>query len=83
LVPRRREELLERRPEAERPVADSEIRRELQPALLKIAQQLKPALLCFDSRTPSSMARNRFCPRSFTPISTSAHNRSSSARNPD
>ena len=29
--------------------------------------------LCVDSRSPSSIARNCFCPRSFTPITTSAH----------
>ena len=30
--------------------------------------------LCVDSRTPSSIARKRFSPRSFTPITTNAHN---------
>ncbi len=39
--------------------------------------------LCFDSRTPSSIARSFFCPRSFTPMTTSAHSRSSSARSPE
>jgi hypothetical protein len=48
--------------------------------LLQIAQ-LPSAQLAFDSHTPSSIARKRFWPRSFTPIITT-HNRSSSARSP-
>src|SRR4029434_2113874 len=44
---RRREDLFERRPKSERPIADREIGCKLQSALLQLAQQIEPALLGF------------------------------------
>ena len=44
------------------------------------AQPLPARQLSVDWRTPSSIARNRFWPRSFTPITTSRHSRSCSRR---
>ena len=35
---------------------------------------------CIDSRTPSSITRNRFFPYSLTPITTRAHNQACSDR---
>src|SRR5260370_11156653 len=44
LVPGGRKDLLDRLPEAERAVADREVRRNLEPTLLDVAQKLAPAL---------------------------------------
>src|SRR5258707_2928911 len=44
LVPGARKDLLDRLPEAERAVADREVRRDLEPTLLDIDEELTPAL---------------------------------------
>ena len=44
LVPGAREDLFDRLPEAERAVADREVRRNLKPTLLDIDEELTPAL---------------------------------------
>ncbi len=73
----RAEDFFGRRPEAQGAIAHGQARG-LQAAALQTHNT--PRQLCFDSLTPSSMARNRFWPRSLTPITTSVHSRSLSPR---
>ena len=62
-------QLVQRRPEPQRAVADRQTRCPKTPRL-QIKQQLRQ--LCADSRSPSSIASRTFRPSSVTPISTSA-----------
>ena len=68
---------LQRSPETHGAVSNRELRH-IHPARLQLQQYLAPALC----RTPSSIDRNRFSPRSFTPITTNAHSFVCSARSP-
>ena len=78
LVPGAREDLFDRLPEAERAVADREVRRNLKPTPLDIDQELTPARAL--SRTPVWKPTSSFLPSGVAPISTSMHSAASSIR---
>src|SRR4051812_50160248 len=75
LVPGAREDLFDRLPEAERAVADREVRRNLKSTLLDVDEELTPV-----SRTPVWEPTSSFLPSGVAPISTSMHSAASSIR---
>ena len=71
LVPGSGKGFLDRPPEAERTVADREVRRDLEPTLLDVDEQLTPALRAL---ADSSLKADKFLlPSGVAPISTSMH----------
>ena len=75
LVPGGREDLFDRLPEAERAVADREVRRNLKPTL-SCRKELTPAL-----RAHTGMEADEFfLPSGVAPMSTSMHSAASSIR---
>ncbi len=68
-MPRLGEDLLERAQKPNAPSPTAELGARASPRALQIAQ-ITARQLSVDSRTPSSIARKRFCPRSLTPMIT-------------
>ena len=71
LVPRAGKDLVERLPEAERTVANSDFRSDLQPTLFTSMRSSRQ--LCALSRTPAWKPMSSFLPSGVAPISTSMH----------
>ena len=70
LMPGARKDLLDRLPEAERAVADREVRRNLQPTLFDVDEKLAPALGVRTSNTIKTRSRIAQCKAQDQPIDT-------------
>jgi hypothetical protein len=78
LMPGAGKDLLDRFPEAERPIADREVRCDLETTLVDVDEKLTPALRALAH--PRLEATSSFFPSGVAPISTSMHSAASSIR---
>ena len=78
LVSGARKDLLDGLPEPERAVADREVRRNLEPTLLDLDEELTPAPCALSH--PVWKPTSSFLPSGVAPISTSMHSAASSIR---